>query len=98
MSNELKKSVMLIDKNLDFIKKNYNIKNIGIFGSVVKNKQTKKSDVDVLVELQKPVGFFKFLELENYLSKILKRKVDLTTKKSLKQAVKKEILKDIIYV
>ncbi len=98
MSNELKKSVMLINKNLDFIKKNYNIKNIGIFGSVVKNKQTKKSDVDVLVELQEPVGFFKFLELENYLSKILKRKVDLTTKKSLKQAVKKEILKDIIYV
>jgi len=36
--------------------------------------------------------------LEDKLSKILKRRVDLATKNALKQAVKKEILRDIIYV
>jgi len=98
MSTELKQSVKLIDENLDFLKKTYNVKNIGIFGSIVKDKQNRKSDIDILIELKEPVGFFKFLELENYLSKLLKRKVDLATKKSLKPIIKKEILNNIVYV
>lgn len=98
MSKELKKDLMLIEKNLDFVKKNYEVKNIGVFGSVASGKEKKSSDIDILVELKKPIGFFKFLELEEFLSRKLKRKVDLVTEKALRPAIKKEILKEVIYV
>jgi len=98
MSQELKKKLRLIDDNLDDLREFYNVKKIGIFGSFVRNEQSNKSDIDILVEFIEPIGFFKFLELEEKLSKILKRRVDLATKNALKQAVKKEILRDIIYV
>ena len=80
------------------IAKDYHVRKIGVFGSVARDEQNQKSDVDILVEFSKPVGFFKFIDLEDYLSKVLKRKVDLVTNKSLKQAIKDQILKELIYV
>ncbi|MDO8514961.1 MAG: nucleotidyltransferase domain-containing protein, partial [bacterium] len=57
-----------------------------------------KSDVDVLVKLTKPVGFFSFINLEDQLTKILGQKVDLATENSLKPIIKNEILKEVVYV
>jgi hypothetical protein len=81
-----------------FIKEKYHVKNIGVFGSVARGEETEKSDVDILVEFEKPIGFFEFIRLENYLSKILGRKVDLVTKKSVKPSIKEEIFKETVYV
>ena len=39
----------------------YKVKEIGIFGSYIKGKQKKKSDVDILVEFEEPIGLFKFI-------------------------------------
>ncbi|MEK7138205.1 MAG: nucleotidyltransferase family protein [Patescibacteria group bacterium] len=80
------------------LKKNYAVKRVGVFGSVARGEQKKSSDLDVLVEFQRPIGFFKFIELENFLSKKLGRRVDLMSKKSIKSVVKKVILKETIYV
>ena len=55
---------------------------IGLFGSYVRGDQDSKSDLDVLVEVQRPMGFVKFIRLENHLSQLLSVKVDLVTKKS----------------
>ena len=98
MSKELKEKLETMDRHFDFIQEAYNVKKIGVFGSLVKGKQRRGSDVDVLVEFSQPVGFIKFIELENFLSKKLDRKVDLTTKKALKPVVKKDILKEVVYV
>lgn len=87
-----------IEKSMSFLKNSYNVKDIGIFGSVARDENTQVSDIDILVEFSEPIGFFKFIELEDYLSKILNKKVDLVTKKALKPAIKKEILQDTIYV
>lgn len=76
----------------------YFVKNIGVFGSVVKNEAGDASDIDLLVEFTKPVGFFHFSRLESYLGDILKKEVDLVTKDALKPAIKDSILKDVIYV
>lgn len=88
----------VVDKNINFLKKTYFVKSIGVFGSVATGRSTKFSDVDLLVEFQEPVGMFKFIELEEYLSKILGRKVDLVTKNALKEPIKQEVLSEIIYV
>ncbi|OGK14970.1 nucleotidyltransferase, partial [Candidatus Roizmanbacteria bacterium RIFCSPHIGHO2_01_FULL_39_12b] len=83
----MERDLAIIDKNFELLKKSYNVKKIGIFGSVAKNEQNKNSDVDILVDFFKPVDFFDFLNVEDYLSKILKRKVDLTTKNALKPMI-----------
>jgi len=98
MSEEFKKNIKIINQNLDSLKKDYGVKKIGVFGSFVNGKPGKNSDIDILVEFLKPVSFFEFIEVEDFLSKILKRKVDLATKNALKPAIKKDILKEVVYV
>ena len=51
-----------------------------------------ESDIDILVELERPIDFFLFFELEEFLSKILQSKVDLVIKKALKPQTKEFIL------
>lgn len=98
MTKESKKNILILNNNLNLLKSKYGVANIGIFGSYARGDQRKNSDIDILVEFDKPVGFFKFIALEDYLKKILGREVDLATKKSLKPAIKADILKEVIYV
>ena len=62
--------------------KRYTVKKIGLFGSFVRKTQTKRSDVDFLVELEEPT-FDNFMELAFSLEKLLGKKVDLVTNGSL---------------
>lgn len=88
----------LINQHLSILKNTYHVKEIGVFGSVARADNTEKSDVDLLVEFSQPIGFFKFIELEEYLGKIIGKKVDLVTKKALKPTLKEEILQEVAYV
>ncbi|MBA7505526.1 hypothetical protein ES706_04194 [subsurface metagenome] len=87
-----------IKENLPFLKEIFNVKIIGLFGSYVRGEQREESDVDILVDFLKPIGFFKFIELENYLIEKLEIKVDLIPIDSLKSLIKPYILKEVIYV
>ena len=80
------------------IKKNYSIKEIGVFGSYIRKKEKPESDLDILVEFSKPIDIFKFMELERFLSEELNIKVDLVSKKALKPFIGREILKEVVYV
>lgn len=93
--NEVKKK---INQHRTLLKEEYHVKKVGIFGSVARGEQNKTSDIDILVELNSPIGFFAFIRLEKTLSRFLNKKVDLVTKKALKPAIKKEIMKELIYV
>jgi len=66
-----------------FLKKEYNVKTLGLFGSYSDETQSEESDIDIIVELEKPIGW-KFFSLEIYLEKLFDKKVDLLTKKSNK--------------
>lgn len=76
----------------------YYVKNIGIFGSYVSGRSSEESDIDILVEFEKPVGFVKFIRLENYLSDLLGIKVDLVTRKALKPRIGQKILGELVSV
>jgi len=80
------------------LKEKYNVANIGFFGSYVRGQEKRSSDLDVLVELSEPIGLFKFIELEDFLSEILGVKVDLVMKETLKQRIKDRILNEAVYV
>ncbi len=77
------------------IKTKFNVKEIGIFGSCVKNNHDDKSDIDILVDFEKPIDFFKFLDLEEYLENLVNAKIDLVSKKALKPIIGKYILEEV---
>ncbi|MBU3964654.1 nucleotidyltransferase family protein [Patescibacteria group bacterium] len=91
-----------IQKNLKelepILKDKFKVKKIGVFGSYVKNKQKKSSDLDLLVEFSEPISLFSFIGLENYLKIQLKLKVDLVMKDALKSRIKDGIIKETVYV
>jgi len=88
-----------IKAKLPFLAERYHVKKMGIFGSVARGDDTKKSDIDILVEFdEEAIGMFDFIRLENFLSDLLGKKVDLVSKGGLKSIIKDRILKETIYV
>lgn len=98
MTKQLETYLELINQNFEELKSNFGVKRIAIFGSTARGESTKKSDIDIIVEFNRPIGFFTFIKLESYLQEILGKKVDLATKNSLKPGIKKTVLKEAIYV
>ena len=81
-----------IEKNQDKIKA-LGVKRIAIFGSFVQNRQTKESDIDVLVEFSPGEKTFdNFMELRAFLGKLFSRKIDLVTAQALKPRMKSTVL------
>ena len=80
------------------LKKNYQVKDIGIFGSYVRGEQKKKSDVDILVEFDESskLRLLDFIGLENCLTDILGIKVDLVEKGTLKPRIGKHVLEEVV--
>ncbi|MGD0282394.1 MAG: nucleotidyltransferase family protein [Dissulfurispiraceae bacterium] len=76
----------------------YRVSEIGIFGSFVRGEQKEKSDVDILVSFSGSLDVFKYMELEDYLKKLLHRKVDLVRKGAIRPELKKRILEEAVYV
>ncbi|PWB76595.1 MAG: nucleotidyltransferase [Anaerolineales bacterium] len=77
--------------------KKFGVRSISIFGSVARNKVGRQSDVDLLVEFEKPVGLFEFARLQMYLEEVLGRKVDLVTPEALRKELRETILREAIH-
>jgi predicted nucleotidyltransferase len=84
-----------ITEEKEDLRKKFQVKEIGIFGSYVRGEQKKKSDIDILVEFEEPtnLSLLDFIRLENYLSTILGVKVDLVRNTRLNQESEKMFLK-----
>jgi predicted nucleotidyltransferase len=76
----------------------YKVSEIGIFGSYVRGEQKKKSDLDILVDFYEVPDLWSFIELQDFLSKKLKVKVDLVMKSALKPYIGKIILQEVIFI
>ena len=84
------------DKIAEFCKKNH-IKKLSLFGSVLRDDFTENSDVDVLVEFEagKTPGF-RFFVMDEELSEILGRKVDLNTEGFLSEYIVDKVKREAI--
>ena len=95
-------SLESIEKKIKDIKpeleKKFGVKKIGIFGSYAKGLEDEQSDVDILVEIERPMGLIKFIKIEQYLTRRLNRTVDLLTFESIKSYMKDDLLKEVKYV
>lgn len=95
---ELKEIKNVLKKNMPILEEKYKVRDIGIFGSYIKGKQKKESDLDILVEFEETIDLFSFVELENFLSELLGIKVDLVMKNALKPSIRNYIMKEVIYL
>jgi predicted nucleotidyltransferase len=80
----------------------YGVKRIALFGSVVRGEATKKSDIDILVDFEeprrKPLGLFKWGELEEELGKRLGQKVDLVSNAALNKYIRPYVEKEMVII
>jgi predicted nucleotidyltransferase len=78
--------------------KQFGVKSLSLFGSVARNESSSTSDVDLLVEFSRPVGYFGLFALQDYLETILGCPVDLGTFDSLKPYMRERVMRDLIHV
>jgi predicted nucleotidyltransferase len=79
------------------LKKEYMVTKLGLFGSFSDNTYNEDSDIDILIEFERPIGWRVFT-LEIFLEKTLGRKIDLVTKNALKEQIRDQILNQVKYV
>lgn len=79
------------------LKEKFFVNRIGYFGSYADGTATENSDLDILVEFSKPLGW-KYFDLEDLLENNLKLKIDLVSSKALKSQLKEIILDQVRYV
>ncbi|MCX7011546.1 MAG: nucleotidyltransferase family protein [Candidatus Sumerlaeota bacterium] len=95
-SPTLERIERLIRERREEMARDYGVAEIGVFGSCVRGEATGESDVDILVEFSRPIGFFRFLELEEKLSGWLGARVDLVTRAALKPRIGRHILEEAV--
>ncbi len=86
--------MQILRKELPYLREKYGVEKIAIYGSFAKGSPTTKSDIDILVQLVKPLGL-EFVALAYYLEEILGRKVDLATFDTLHRSMENPRYKHI---
>ncbi len=79
------------------MREKYFVNSIGLFGSIVRDDYTDKSDVDIIVDFSKPIGI-EFIDLADFIESKLNKKVDLVSKNGVKPKYFHLIESEIIYV
>jgi predicted nucleotidyltransferase len=77
--------------------KRYGLSQLAVFGSYARNQQTSESDLDILVEFDRPIGIA-FIDLADELERILTLKVDLVSRGVIKESHFKAIEEELQYV
>jgi predicted nucleotidyltransferase len=93
---ELAKIKRVLKSHLPELRERYAIQSLGVFGSYIRGEQRKRSDLDLLVQVDNSaLTLLKFIELENTLSDLVKIKVDLIDQSTLKPDIGQRILAEV---
>lgn len=98
MNRDAAEVLAKLRENMPMFTETYNVETLELFGSFVRGRQKKGSDLDILVEFSESIDLFRFVELEQLLTEMLGRKVDLVMKDTLKPRIKERILKEALPV
>jgi len=88
----------ILRAHLPELSERYGVKTLGVFGSYVRGEQRKRSDLDILVEFDPCPSLLTLSALQRRLCAITGLKVDVVVKRSLKPAIGRAILSEVIYV
>jgi predicted nucleotidyltransferase len=76
----------------------HGVKSLAVFGSVARGEATSSSDMDVLLEFDRPVGLFEFIRLKYFLETLVSCSVDLVTPDAVRPSMRANILSESVYV
>jgi len=93
--------IKVLRESRTYLASEYGVKRIGVFGSYAKGMSTETSDVDIVVEFDRPIGF-RFGELAEYLESVLGKSVDVLTPAGIQgiriERIARNIEESIVYV
>ncbi len=91
----------ILRENYLYLASEYGVRRIGLFGSYAKDVPTEASDIDIVVEFDRPIGF-RFVEFAEYLECLLGKSVDVLTPAGIRgirvDRIAKSIKENIVYV
>lgn len=97
MDKSVHELLATIKAHKQILKERYSVKEIGVFGSFVRSEQTMESDVDILVDFFEVPDLLDFINLERYLQRVLRKKVDLVRKPVVRKELRERILNEVVY-
>jgi uncharacterized protein len=83
---------------LSELKQRYPIRSLGLFGSFARGDAGELSDLDILVEFERPVALSRFLALEAELKALTGHDVDLISRQALKPHIERNVMRDLIVI
>lgn len=89
---------IIIKKNRDVLAEKYGVAVVGVFGSYVRGEQREKSDIDLLVDILRPISLLELVGAEIYLSEILGLRVDLVPKRDVREELRETILAEAVAI
>ena len=91
-------AVAILKEHLDRLRRDYGVRHLSLFGSVARDEAGPDSDVDVLVEFDRPTGLFGLFQLQDRLAEILGCPVDLGTVDGLKPRMRDQVHQELVSV
>jgi predicted nucleotidyltransferase len=90
----------ILQAQMPYLAERYGVTEVGVFGSYVRGDQRPDSDIDILIELERPprISLLGLVDLEYYLSDLLEADVDVAIKKNLRKRIGKRILSEVVTV
>lgn len=84
----------IYNKIVEFLKSKGATK-VAVFGSYIRNEETPESDIDVMVDFERPIGLFEFVKIERELEELIGVKIDLVMDGGINPLVEKYVMKDL---
>ena len=96
----MKREIVLgiLQAERETLHRRFGVKGLTLFGSVARDEAGPESDVDLLVEFDRPTGYFGLVRLQLYLQGVLGQKVDLGTPGCLRGELRQSIQGEAIRV
>lgn len=95
------KIINKLRQELSFLKKEFRIKRIGLFGSFAKGTPQEESDIDIIVEFEKSIGLA-FMDLADYLENLFDKKGNILTPEGIRsirvEKIAQEISMSVTYI
>ena len=88
----------ILDAEGPRLRAEFGVRSLALFGSAARGEAREGSDVDLLVEFDRPIGLFHLVGTQQELERLLGRPVDLVTIGGLKPGVRERVLAEAVHV
>lgn len=97
MAMDREQIILMLGEHLPEMRERFHVESLSLIGSVARNEAAADSDIDVLVDFDRPVGLFTFVGLQLRLTELLGTRVDLVTRDAIRPEWREAILDEAIH-